>query len=83
MKTNKANYTQPPVDMMALGFTGVAGFNNWPGYQLDLNYNYEHFWKPLLRVQNHLNGDDVINILSEGGGKWGVGCKGKKSVGKK
>jgi hypothetical protein len=72
MKTNRANYTQPLVDMMTFPFTGVCGFNAWWDF---LDDGYADYWPPIIRSQNHLNGDDVINTLSEGGGKWGHGME--------
>lgn len=68
-----ANYTQQPVDMMTLGFTKVAGFHPWTGYSADFDWNYTNFWKHTIRAQYHMNGDDVIGTLSQGGGKWGFG----------
>lgn len=67
---NQPTLPQHPVDMMSLGFTKLAGFHPWTGYSPDFDWNYTHFWKHTIRAQYHMNGDDVINTLSEGGGDW-------------
>ncbi len=67
-----SNYTQQPVDMMTLGFTKVAGFYPWAGYSADFDWNYTYHWKNTIRAQYHMNGDDVINTLSEGVNWWHV-----------
>lgn len=74
----QSTLSQYPVDMMSLGFTKVAGFHPWLGYSPDFDWNYTHFWKHTIRAQYHMNGDDVINTLSEGGGKWGHGKEEEK-----
>lgn len=62
------------VRKMPLGFTGVAGFHFWDGRdpKEDGSYHTE-LWKNTFRAQNHMNGNDVINTLSEGGGYWSHG----------
>ncbi len=61
---------------MPLGFTGVAGFHFWDGSspKEDNTYHTE-LWKNTFRAQNHMNGYDVINTLSDtwGGWKHGMG----------
>ncbi len=61
-----SSYSQHPVDMMSMPFTGVAGYLTWFGYEKGL----EHLWPATIRAQQHMNGDDVIGTLSEGGGDW-------------
>jgi len=53
------NHSQHPADMMTLGFTKVAGFHPWLGYDADFDWNYNYFWKSTIRAQQHMNGDDV------------------------
>lgn len=67
--SHQPTLSQHPVDMMTFPFTGVAGYLTWYGMQEGL----EHLWPATIRAQQHMNGDDVINTLSEGGGNWGHG----------
>ena len=54
------------VDYMTLGFTGVCGFNMW-----FLNDGNKHgLWESQANVKNHMNGNDVISTISNGGGLW-------------
>ncbi|RFC54068.1 T9SS C-terminal target domain-containing protein [Brumimicrobium aurantiacum] len=72
-----SNYDLRSVDEMTLGFTGVAGFHLWNG-RAEHTANYIELWKNTFRAQNHMNGDDVINTLSDGWGDWKHGMgKGK------
>jgi hypothetical protein len=70
-----SNHAMQPVDMMTFPFTGVCGFNTWWDF---LDDGYTDYWPPIIRSQNHMNGDDVINTLSEGSGKWGHGMEEEK-----
>ncbi len=72
MKPENANMKMQLKRQMTLGFTGVAGFHFWDrsSPKEDGTYHTE-LWKNTFRAQNHMNGDDVINTLSEGGGYWG------------
>ncbi|WP_133122081.1 hypothetical protein [Brumimicrobium salinarum] len=70
---------------MKLPFIGIAGYNSWPGYT-PFKFTHENdnvtmaphiydMWKTTIRVKNHMNGEDVINTLSDtwGGWKHGMG----------
>lgn len=68
---------------MTLPISGITGYNSWPGWD-PLHYAYEtekvtmpnyiyDMWKATIHSKNHINGDDVINTLSEGGGYWSYG----------
>ncbi len=72
MKPKNLNMKMQLKRQMTLGFTGVAGFHFWDGSspKEDGTYHTE-LWKNTFRAQNHMNGDDVIGVLSEGGGYWG------------
>ncbi|MBW7868714.1 MAG: T9SS type A sorting domain-containing protein [Brumimicrobium sp.] len=69
-----SNFDLRPVDEMTLGFTGIAGFLFWDGRGKNadsINNLYLSLWKNTFRALNHMNGDDVIGTLSQGGGYWG------------
>jgi hypothetical protein len=51
-------------DLMTMGFTGIAGFNTWYGI------TDSQVFQPVKRTSDHMNGDDVINTLSDGNGEW-------------
>lgn len=65
---------------MTLPFTGIAGYNAWGGdapvYQTSASSpvtlpSYIHDkWEATIRAKNHINGNDVINTLSNGWGDW-------------
>jgi|SRR5690554_2385120 len=57
-------------DEVILGFLRFAGLNFWDGcdHKEDGSYHTE-LWKNTFRAQNHMNGDDVINTLSD---TWGA-----------
>lgn len=67
-----SNYTGHYVDMMTLGFTGIAGFHSWDGFDhgTDAGVDLQMLWPSTIRAQQHMNGDDVINTLSQGNGSW-------------
>jgi hypothetical protein len=80
-----SNFDLDIVDKMTLPFTGVAGINTWLGYRPNNlkdendvvtmpNRSYD-MWNNTIRVKNHMNGNDVINTLSEGGGYWSHGME--------
>src|SRR5690554_6192317 len=83
-----SNYTQHVVDKMTLPFTGIAGFNAWGGdapvYQASASSpvtlpSYIHDkWKTTIRTKNHMNGEDVINTLSNTWGGWKHGMQKSK-----
>lgn len=54
------------IDGMCFGFTGVGGYFHWTGKDVE----QDNVWPITIRAQNHFNGDDVINTLSEGYGEW-------------
>lgn len=62
-----SNYTGHYVDMMTLGFTGIAGFNSWNGFNHNTaeGNDEQMLWQSTIRAQQHMNGDDVINTLSD------------------
>ncbi|MBW7868717.1 MAG: T9SS type A sorting domain-containing protein, partial [Brumimicrobium sp.] len=73
-----SNYNLRPVDEMTLGFTGIAGFLFWDGRGKNvdsINNLYLNLWKNTFRALNHMNGDDVIGTLSQGGGYWEHGAQ--------
>ena len=61
-----SGYSQHPVDMMTFPFTGVAGYFTWFGMQEGLEY----LWPATIRAQQHMDGEQVIETLSEGNGQW-------------
>lgn len=75
-----SNHTQHVVDKMTLPFTGIAGYSAWGGdapvYQASASSpvtlpSYIHDkWKTTIRTKNHMNGEDVINTLSNTWGAW-------------
>jgi len=83
-----SNYDLDIVDKMTLPFTGVAGINAWFAYTPNKleskndvltmpSYAYD-MWDNTIRVKNHMNGNDVINTLSDTWGGWRHGMgKGK------
>ncbi|MBW7869364.1 MAG: T9SS type A sorting domain-containing protein, partial [Brumimicrobium sp.] len=73
-----SNFDLRPVDEMTLGFTGIAGFLFWDGRGKNvdsINNLYLNLWKNTFRALNHMNGDDVIGTLSQGGGYWEHGAQ--------
>lgn len=80
MKPTSKNTAMHFVDKMTLPFTGIAGFNAWGGdapvYQASASSpitlpSYIHDkWETTVRVKNHMNGEDVINTLSDTWGAW-------------
>ena len=63
--TNVAN------DLMTLGFSSIAGFNMWEGFDAKQGgYDQRQHWIDVIHAQNHMGGDDVIATLSEGYGIW-------------
>ncbi len=79
MKPANKNITLRSVDEMSLDFTGLPDFHFWDGTspKEDGTYHTE-LWKNTFRAQNHMNGDDVIGVLSDGGGCWGHGMEKSK-----
>src|SRR5690554_2409439 len=80
MKPGVRNTDMDIVDKMTLPFTEVAGINTWSGYTPNFlkdendvvtmpNSTY-NMWDNAIRVKNHMNGDDVINTLSDTWGAW-------------
>lgn len=61
-----SNYIGDYVDAMSMGFIGASGFNLWNG----LSTTESILWPTTIRAQYHMNGDDVINTLSNGNGAW-------------
>jgi len=65
------NYVGHYKDVATLGFTGLAGFFMWNGYQHgDGQFDERTLWKSTIRAQQHMNGDDVVNSLSNNNGDW-------------
>lgn len=62
-------------DLMTMGFTGIAGFNTWFGV------DKPQVFPPVKRAADHMNGDDVINTLSDGGGEWDIQAKRNNTLG--
>lgn len=61
-----SNFAQQYVDVTTFGFTGIAGFNSWIG-----GFNGQDItWQTTINAQNHMNGYDVINTLSNSVGDW-------------
>jgi hypothetical protein len=76
MKPANKNITLRSVDEMTLGFTGVAGFHFWDGRDPELDGSYHtDLWKNTFRAQNHMDGNDVINTLSDTWGGWSHGME--------
>ena len=61
-----SNFSQFAVDAMTLPFCGLAGYNQWIGWDEDQG----DLRDITIRAQDHMNGVDVINTLSQGGGNW-------------
>jgi hypothetical protein len=59
-------YSQHKIDMMTVGFSGVAGFNAWIGGFND----QESTWGIVIRSKDHMNSDGVILPLSHMTGSW-------------
>jgi len=80
MKPTSKNTAKHFVDKMTLPFTGIAGYSAWGGdapvYQASASSpvtlpSYIHNkWETTVRVKNHMNGEDVINTLSDTWGAW-------------
>lgn len=64
-----SNFAQQYVDMMTLGFTGIGGYNSWIGQYS----GHEGTWQSIINAQNHMNGYDVIDVLSNNAGLWKQG----------
>lgn len=64
-----SDFTQFKIDMMSFGFTGLAGFYNWVGF----DNGQRHMWPMIIRSQQHMNGQDVISTLSAVSGFWNQG----------
>jgi hypothetical protein len=60
-----SNYAQQYLDMMAFGFTGLAGFNSWLGW----NTGQDVIWPASVATQRHMNGI-VAQTLGNSGGLW-------------
>src|SRR5690554_5933044 len=85
MKPGHSNISLCFGNKMTLPFTGIAGYSAWGGdapvYQASASSpvtlpSYIHDkWKTTIRTKNHMNGEDVINTLSNtwGGWKHGMG----------
>ena len=61
-----ADFKMEFVDNMTFGFLGACGFNMWH----ILKGNYNGIWENQINVKNHMNGNDVISTISNGGGFW-------------
>src|SRR5690554_3185276 len=80
MKPGHSNISLCFGNKMTPPFTGIAGYSAWGGdapvYQASASSpvtlpSYIHDkWEATLRVKNHINGNDVINTLSNGWGDW-------------
>lgn len=72
-------------DKITLPSTGIAGYSAWGGdapvYQASASSpvtlpSYIHDkWKTTIRTKNHMNGEDVINTLSDTWGAWKQGLE--------
>lgn len=69
-----SDYKGVYVDLMSAGFTGVCGFNMWPGTESNQSFLYP----ATVRAQNHMNGNEVISTLSNGFGSWSQGRQAEK-----
>lgn len=68
------------IDVMTLGFTGVAAINIWDGYRFyepgpgsfvnPSFYDSRNLWSFTIRAQNHYNANDFISTISDGIGTW-------------
>ncbi|MBW7868901.1 MAG: T9SS type A sorting domain-containing protein [Brumimicrobium sp.] len=72
-----SNFDLRSVDEMTLGFSGIAGMHLWDGVKISYEGtgDYHDLWKNTFRALNHMNGDDVIGTLSQGGGYWEHGAQ--------
>src|SRR5690554_971476 len=85
MKPTSKNTAKHFVDKMTLPFTGIAGYSAWGGdapvYQASASSpvtlpSYIHDkWNTTIRTKNHMNGEDVINTLSDTWGAWKQGLE--------
>ena len=62
------------VDVMTLGFTGIAGFHMWLGYRHGENrFDERTLWRSTINSQNHMNSDAVSSVLGDLNGNWTQG----------
>lgn len=80
MKPTSKNTAKHFVDKMTLPFTSVASYNSWSVFS-PFKFTYENdvvtmpdhiynMWETTIRIKNHMNGEDVINTLSDTWGAW-------------
>lgn len=64
-----SDYNSVYIDIMSGGFTGVCGYNMWPGSES----NESFLWPATIQAQNHMNSNEVISTLSNESGNWKQG----------
>ena len=74
-----SNYIGHYIDVMTLGFTGVAGFFMWDGFRHDIDgFDQRELWESTIRAEKHMDGHDVTNVLNVWSGLWKQGRQTEK-----
>lgn len=61
-----SGFAQHYLDMMTFGFSGLAGYNSWVGW----NYTQDSIWRSMIGAQQFMNGSGVLSVLENGNGYW-------------
>lgn len=73
MNEDCSGYSTYFVDLMRLGFTGISGFQMWPGFDHNAvggTFDQQNLWNTVITSQNHMESDQVISVLSNNNGQW-------------
>lgn len=70
------NFSQQYLDMMSFGFTGLAGYNSWIGW----NTGHEVTWPAMIACQQFMNGEQAIATLSNTNGFWVQGRQAERHL---
>ncbi len=71
-----AGYPQQYLDMMTFGFTGLAGYYSWVGW----NTKQDFLWSSIINAQQFMNGSEVNATLSNGNGFWVQGRQAERNL---
>lgn len=61
-----SGFTQHSLDMMSFGFTGLAGYNAWPGW----DNGQRAYWHMIIQAERFMNSPNVLNVLKNVNGYW-------------
>lgn len=61
-----SGFAQHSLDMMSFGFTGLAGYNAWPGW----DNGQRAYWHMIISAERFMNSPNVINVLKNVNGYW-------------